>query len=185
MTRGHSQMTGRAVRLLTVGLLTVLAALRPCGGHAASFAAKDLQILGRAIAFLQSPPAPDSVIAIAYAPGDAASRQDAEAIAALIGAGLQAGRVTLRPKLVDINNLSAAGATIMIAAAGASGPRLNEAARAAHALCVTTNAEAVRSGFCTMAITTEPRVEILVNHAVAEAAGVEFVAAFRMMIREM
>jgi hypothetical protein len=167
-------------------MLTVLAAFQPGGGQAASFAAQDLQVLGRAIAFLQTPPAQDAVIAIAYAAGDAASRRDAEDIAALIGSGLQAGQSMLRPKLVDVSNLGAAGsAIIIIAAAGAAGSRLNEAARAAHALCVTTDTAAVRSGFCTMAITTEPRVEILVNHAVAEASGVEFVAAFRMMIREM
>ena len=185
MARGHSRLSSRAVRLLAVGMLTALAAFRPCGGHAASFAVKDLQVLGRAIAFLQSPPGSDAVIAIAYVPGDAASRRDAEDILALIGAGLQAGRVTLRPRLVDINNLSAAGATIVIAAAGAAGPRLSEATRATHALCVTTDTEAVRAGFCTMSITTEPLVKILINHAVAEAAGVEFVTAFRMMIKEM
>ena len=36
-----------------------------------------------------------------------------------------------------------------------------------------------------MAISTDPRVEIVVNHAVAVASGVDFVAAFRMMIREI
>ena len=150
--------------------------------HAASFTPKDLQVLGRAIAFMVPPPGPDTFLAIAYAPGNAASRQDAEAIAALIGGGLTAGRTVLRPRLVDTNGLAAGGFAVVIAAAGANGPPLNAAARGARALCVTTEIEPVRAGLCTMAITSEPRVEIVVNHA---ASGVEFAAAFRMMIREM
>jgi hypothetical protein len=36
-----------------------------------------------------------------------------------------------------------------------------------------------------MGITTRPRVEIVLNHAAAAAADITFVAAFRMMIREI
>jgi hypothetical protein len=154
-------------------------------GRAASFAAADLQVLGRAIAFMQPPPASDAVIAIAYAPGSVDSKRDADAIAALIGDGLKAGRAVLRAKVVDINALDAGGFRVVIAAAGANGARLNAAARTMRALCVTTDVEAVRSGLCAMAITSEPRVQIIVNHAVSAAEGVEFVAAFRMMIQEL
>jgi hypothetical protein len=117
--------------------------------------------------------------------GNAASRADAEAIAAQIGAGLQAGRAVLRPRVIDIDHLNMGGFQIVIAAAGANGPLLSAAARAARALCVTTEIEAVRAGLCAMAISSEPRVEIVVNHAVSAAAGIEFAPAFRMMIREM
>lgn len=152
---------------------------------AVSFAAKDLQVLGRAIAFMQPPPPSDAIIAIAYVGGNVDSRRDADAIAALIGSGLQVGRMVLRPRVVDIDGLNGGGFQVVIAAAGANGPRLNAAARAARALCVTTEIDAVRGGFCAMAITSEPRVEIIVNHAVAAAAGIDFPAAFRMMIREL
>jgi hypothetical protein len=153
--------------------------------RAASFAAKDLQVLGRAIAFMQPPPPPDAVVAIAFMAGNADSKRDAEAIAALIGSGLAAGHATLRPRVVDIAGLSAGGFSVVIAAAGANGAQLSAAAKAAKALCVTTEADAVRDGVCAMAITSEPRVEIIVNHAAAAAAGIDFAAAFRMMIREM
>jgi hypothetical protein len=157
----------------------------PGRARSVSFTAKDLQVLGRAVAFMQPPPLQDSVIAIAYVAGNAASRQDAEAIAALIGSGLQAGRVVLRPKLIDIGSVNTAGVPVVIAADGANGARLSAATRASGTLCVTTETEAVRSGLCAMAIITEPRVEILVNHAASAAAGIEFAAAFRMMIREI
>jgi hypothetical protein len=182
---GHIERTGLVARSLAATALTVLTLSFPHPAWAASFAAKDLQVLGRAIAFMQPSPAPDTTIAIAYAAGNAASRQDADAIASLIGGGLQAGRIVLHPKVIEINSLTAGGFQVVIAAAGASGTQLSAATRAARALCVTTDIEAVRAGFCAMAITSEPRVEIIVNHAVSAAAGIDFAAAFRMMIREL
>ena len=115
--------------------------------------------MGRAVAFMAPSPAADSFVAIAYVTGNAASRQDAEAIASLIGGGVRAGKMLLRPKLIDTGSLAAGGFAVVIAA--------------------------VRAGLCAMAITSAPRVEIVVNHAVSAAAGIEFAAAFRMMIREI
>ena len=161
----------------------------PSHAHAASFTPKDLKVLGRAVAFMVPPPATESFIAIVHAPGNAASRQDAEAIAVLIGGGLRAGGSVLRPKIMDTSSAAAGGFAVVIAAtgaaAGASGAQLNASARAARALCVTTEIEAVRAGLCAMAITSAPRVEIVLNHAASAAAGIGFAAAFRMMIREI
>ncbi len=183
MARGRNEFTGRVVELLAAAAATVVAWAIMSDARAASFAPKDLQVLGRAAAFMQPAPAADSFVAIAYMSGNAASRADAEA--AQIGAGLQAGRAVLRPRVIDIDHLNMGGFQIVIAAAGANGPLLSAAARAARALCVTTEIEAVRAGLCAMAISSEPRVEIVVNHAVSAAAGIEFAPAFRMMIREM
>lgn len=141
--------------------------------------------MGRAVAFMAPSPAADSFVAIAYVTGNAASRQDAEAIASLIGGGVQAGKILLRPKLIDTSSLAAGGFAVVIAAAGANGPQLSAGAQGARALCVTTEIAAVRAGLCAMAITSAPRVQIVVNHAVSAAAGIEFAAAFRMMIREI
>ena len=99
--------------------------------------------------------------------------------------GLRVGPLVLRARPADLNAIAAGGFSIVIAAAGAAGPRLAQAAHMARALCVTRDIEAVRAGTCTMAITTEPRVEITVNHAAAAAAGIDFAAAFRMMIKEI
>jgi hypothetical protein len=169
---------------VATGLAIVLAGVLPKACQAASFSAKDLLVVGRAVALMQPPPSPDAVIAVAYASGNAASRQDAEEIVALIGAGLQAGKTLLKPKLIDAA-LAGKGFAVVVAAAGANSPQLSAAAGSARALCVTTDVDAVRAGLCTMAITSVPRVEIVVNHVVAAAAGIEFAAAFRMMIREI
>jgi hypothetical protein len=185
LARERSELIGRAVECLTAGTAFILLSILPCGARTASLSVKDLLVLGRAIAFMQPVPGPDAVIAVAYAPGDPASRQDADAIMALIGGGLSVGQSVLKARLIDSTNSDRAGFQIVIAAVGANGPRLSVAARAARALCVTSETEAVRAGVCAMAIRSEPRVEILVNHAASSASGIEFAAAFRMMIQEI
>jgi hypothetical protein len=185
VARGISKYTRHATRLLAAAAVAALLSAPSYRVWAASFGAKDLRVLGRAIAFMQPPPAPDGIIAIAYVLGDPASRRDADAIAAQIGEGLPVGHAMLRPRVIDVASVSAGGFRVVIAAAGANGPQMNAAARAAKALCVTTDTAAVRDGLCAMAITSEPEVEIIVNHAVSAAAGIEFAAAFRMMIWEM
>lgn len=164
--------------------LALLVLLGPCRGVAASLSPQDVQVLGRALAFLQSPP-PSGELAIVYAAGNAASQQDATSIAAEIGDGLHAGNAVLTPRAIADSALAGHAFVVAIAAAGANGAAVRAAIAEQHALCVTADLAAVTAGTCTMAIRSEPRVDIVVNHAVAVACGVEFVAAFRMMIREI
>jgi hypothetical protein len=167
-------------------LLAVVPAL--AGGRwaeAASLSAHDLQVLGRALTFVEPAPAGTLTLAITYAANDAASRSDAEAIAALIGNGLRAGAAVLRPRMVDTAALAEGGFAVVLAAEGAADALLQAASQEQKILCVTADFAAVQAGRCVMAIRSEPRVEILVNHAAAAAAGIEFRAAFRMMVREI
>ena len=78
MARGDNELTRRAAGFWAVGVIATLLCLTPLAAQGASFTAKDLQVLGRAIAFMQPPPAQDAVIAIAYVAGNLASRQDAK-----------------------------------------------------------------------------------------------------------
>ena len=151
---------------------------------AASLSPQELQVLGGAIGFLQPPPGAGAV-AVVYAAGDPASRQDADAIAREIGPGIKAGSALLPAKVVDAATLAEGGFAVAIAAAGANGATLGAATRAAHLLCVTSELAAVQVGFCTMAISTDLRVQIVLNHAAAAASGIGFAAAFRMMIHEI
>jgi hypothetical protein len=185
VTLGRRDSSGLVRWRLAARLVAASAWLLPQAAGAASLSVKDLLVLGRAVAFMQPPPGPDAFVGVVYSPGNAASRQDAEAILVTLGAGLHAGKAILRPKLVDIAAVAAGGFQVVIAAAGSTGPELTAAVRQSRTLCVTTDIEAVKAALCTMAIMSEPRVEIVVNHAVSAAAGIEFAAAFRMMIREM
>jgi len=154
------------------------------GAAAATLSAEELQTIGRAITFMQSPPA-GGAVAVVYSSDDPKSRPDADAIAAEIGSGLQVGNVLLPAREVEAGALAQGGFAIAIAASGANGPPLGAAVRAARILCVTADLGAVQAGTCTMGISTRPRVEIVLNHAAAAASDITFVAAFRMMIHEM
>lgn len=162
-----------------------LAALLPHPAGAASLSAKGLKVLGSALSCLQPEPIGQLVIAVAYVADDEASRKDAEALAALMGDGVRAGRAVFQPKLIDTASLGAGGYAAIFAAAGADGERLMAASRSARVLCITGDFAAVQAGRCVMALRAEPRVEVLVNHAAAAAAGVELAPAFLMMIREI
>jgi hypothetical protein len=180
MVSGRHGPSRRICRVLPA-LAVVLAMAHP--GAAASLTARDVQLLGQALAFLQPPPTGGN-IAVVFAHDDAASRQDAEAILALLGDGLRSGGALLRPMLRDSTSLGAGGFTVLIAAEGANGEALLAASRANHALCVTGDLAAVQAGLCTMAIRSQPRVEAMISHAAAATAGIEFIAAFRLMVRE-
>ncbi len=160
----------------------MLAIVSASSAEAASLSDRDLQVLGRALAFIRPPP--DSV-AIVYAAGNAASRHDAEELAAAIGGGIPGGTSVLRPNVVDTASLAGSHYGLVIAAVGANGPALRDAMRSSRSFCVTADVDAVQAGLCTMSIRSDPRVEIVVNHTAAVAIGAEFTAAFRMMIREM
>jgi hypothetical protein len=170
---------------LWVAAIAAWCVIAPLMTQAASVSDKDLLVLGRAASFLLPPPVNGDVVAIAYAESDAASRQDAEAIAALIGDGLRVGDAVLRAKLVPVGALGTEHCALVIAAAGANGPQLSAASHAVHALCVTTELAAVQAGLCALGIRSAPRVEILLNHTALTATGIEFSAAFRMMIHEI
>jgi hypothetical protein len=163
------------------GLIALL--VRP--GLAASLSPQDLQVLGSTLAFVQPQPSGEGVVAIAYAGRDSASYQDAAAIAAVIGKSLTSGGAVLTPRLVDVGELASTEFKFVIVAEGANSDAVMQAARAHHALCVTGDRSAVQAGFCTMAVHSTGRVEILLNHQLAQAAGITFATAFRMMVHEL
>src|SRR5271167_1687961 len=60
------------------------------GAHAASLSEKDVHVISKVLGFLD--PAPTGgTVAVVYASGDAASKADADGIAALFGGGLAVG----------------------------------------------------------------------------------------------
>ena len=67
------------------------------------------------------------------------------------------------------------------------GPHLDDAAAAARRLHVPTISKemaCVQSSRCMLAFSSQPAVEIVLNHDAATSAGVHFNQAFRMLVRE-
>ena len=81
---------------------------------------RDLEVIGRAVSFMQGGSGSDRTVAIVY---DAASAAEAEALHALMSGGMSAGRVTLTSRLVpasDASSVAGADAAIMLGAAASS-----------------------------------------------------------------
>lgn len=145
---------------------------------------RDLEVIGRALGFMEGVSGSDRTVAIVY---DASSEAEAQALAGTMAGGLSAGRVTLNARLVpmaDAGSLSGADAAVLLG--GASGDAgVFSSASSAGVMTVSTDMGCVESGNCVMGVQSAPSVRIVVNRGAAEASSVSFAAAFAMMIEEI
>ena len=173
----------------TLGLCLLAAgALATIGPARADITAKDVQVMARALGFTEKPPTGEVNIGIVFAPGNPQSAKEADDLKTLMGTGLKAGNLTLKPVLVKIDDLGSAGdvaAFLLTDGVGADGAKLAAATKTKQKPCVTIDMAQVQSGACVMGIKSEPKVEIVVNKAAAADSGVSFAASFRMMITEL
>ena len=154
----------------------------------AQFTQRDGQIIARTLSFVEPRPTGTIQVAIAYAPSHPASLHDAESLLGAIGDGLHAGSVTLTARLVPVDQLADAAGIAAIVVAGDLGADLDKVAQAAQRLqvpSISTELACVRSARCILAFSSEPTVEIVLNHAAASSAGVHFAPAFRLLVREL
>jgi len=147
----------------------------------AGFTAKDAQILGRVLGFLD--PAPPSSVTLALVYDSPASQKEAEALASQIAG--EAGNFTLVPKVVKASDIGSSGANAILLMDGVSGGFATDAVKAKKIPCFTSDSALVKSGTCLISIKTDGKVEILVSGALQKSSGVGFGAAFRMMISEV
>ncbi len=167
-------------------VLLLLAGVVPA---AAQTTAKDVEVAARAVAFLASKPSGVQATAIVYAPDNAESKADADAIAKILAGGVTATKVTLgTPKMVAVTDLgSLAGIPVVFIARGLSSRHAAIASAAAtqKALTVTSDLDCVRSGNCVVGIQAQPSVQILISKQASQATGQSFSSAFLMMAKEM
>ncbi len=168
------------------GVIIFLAAMLV--GAAAALAAiadSDLQIAARALSFLANPPAGTVRVGIVFDPANPQSADDAAQLQRMMDGGFRVGNMTLQPTLTPVNAIGNAKVALFFLTngVGAAG-RLADVARADQVPCITLDLAKTRDGACAIGIRSNPRVEILVNRAAAEASGVRFSTAFRMLITE-
>jgi hypothetical protein len=179
LRRDRAQKRFRDAALLFAVLL--VGVVQPA--RALPLSAKDVQIIAKAMGFLDPAPA-GGMGAVVYT--DAATESDADAIVANFGAGLASSGGTITAKAVDVAGLGdGSGYVGIILASGVSTPAANAAAKAHKIPCITADTALVQSGGCTMAVQSDPKVSITVNHAAAQAAGISFASAFAMLIHEI
>jgi hypothetical protein len=144
---------------------------------------RDLEVIGRAVSFMQGGSGSDRTVAIVY---DAASAAEAEALHALMSGGMSAGRVTLTSRLVPASDASSvAGADAAIMLGGAASGATATAVTSQGVLTVSTDLGCVQSGACVMGVQSSPAVRILLNRGAASTANVSFETAFSMMVEEL
>jgi len=169
---------------LALAVPFVLAAV-PCW---ADVSAKDVQVIGRALGFVENPPSGTAELGIVYSAASAASQKEADALKALLGDGVTAGKLLLKPKLIPVDQVGSASgvaALYVTSGLGADAAKAAEAGKRLHVPTLSTDIACAQSGNCVMGLKSEPSVEIVVNKAAAASSGIGFSAAFRMLIKEI
>lgn len=167
-------------------LLCVLACLLiPFGGEAAT--PKDIKIGVHVIDFVTNPPAGKSAIGVVYDPRVKESVDDAQVILESLAASLPKSPNASKPVLVDIRELDETQGLRAIVVADHMKPnyeKLSGFGRRNGVLILSTDLDCARAAKCTVGIASTPRVEIIVSAQQAQASGIQFSEAFRMMVTE-
>ena len=147
---------------------------------------RDLQLVARVLGFLDQPPHGAVEVGVVYPAGSAPARGEAEQLAALFQDGVRAGGVTLRPRLLGVEEAASSRLRVLLLtdAAASQAAMIARAVASRGVLTVTANQVLVDEGLAVMAVRSQPRVEVVVSRAAAQAAGIGFAGAFRMMIQE-
>ena len=153
----------------------------------AAITAGDLQIMGRALGFLDKPLSGEVTVGIVYSADNPLSAREADDMQRMLQGGLRVGNVLLKPIMVSLERVAQTNADVLFLTTG-----LGEAARPVgiasktrHLPCITTDLLQVNSGRCAVGVSSQPTVEIVVNRAAALASGTPFSTLFRMMINEI
>jgi len=161
----------------------VLALTDLSAGAAAADPAKNIQVAGRVLTFLDNGPTGRIVVGVVYDPANPGSVAEKNAIMAAIGGGYSAGGVTIVGKPMEVGAVGGAG--VLFVTRGVNYAAVGSEARARRIITIGSDPACVRDGACVIGISTDPIVQIVVNHKAAAAVGASFRAAFRMMIQEI
>lgn len=164
-----------------VAAILALTALWP--GVATADPAKNIEVAGRVLTFLENGPTGRTLIGIVFDPASPGSVAEKNAIMAAIGGGHSAGAVTFVGRPVEAGGDG--GAKVLFVTRGVDYAAVGADARAKRIITIGSDIACVRAGNCVVGITTDPTVQIVVNHKAAAAVGASFRAAFRMMIQEI
>jgi hypothetical protein len=147
----------------------------------------DVLVAARALSFLQNPPTGEVRVGIVYSPGSPGSVEEADQLQQILAGGLKVGNLTMIPLKVKVDELAGANVQLswLTADIGRDGERVADATKAKQIPCITVDIVAVHNGTCVMGVSSQPRVEIIVNRAAAAKSNMSFATAFRMLVTEI
>ncbi len=167
--------------------LTLLLVCLAFPGQGQATTLNELRVGVRVLDFLTVPMRGRVPIAIFYDGGVKASVEDAQTIQGWLNSGVSSAKAELVPTLVDTRQLGAVFPFQVAFVAGGTAAYFDQIfnlALKSQAVVISADLACVESGKCTVGVSSTPRVEVIVNRAVATACSVEFSEAFRMMVRE-
>jgi hypothetical protein len=144
-----------------------------------------VQVAVRAAAFVSPPLSGPVTVAIVYDPGDANSEQEAREIERVMAGGMKVGAMILSPRRVPAASLDQlAGARMAFITQGSNYRQIGAATAARSILSISFDPACSRTGFCVLAVSETPRVQITVSKAAAAAAKLRFDSSFLMLVKE-
>lgn len=148
---------------------------------------KDVKIGIHVIDFVTNAPAGRTGIGIVYDPRVRESLEDAQLIRDSLSSPSLHLASDLKPMLIDIHELDEAPNLRVVIVADHMKPHydaLAEFGRRNRVLVLSSDLDCARAGKCTVSIASSPRVEVIVSSQQAQASGIQFSEAFRMMVTE-
>lgn len=146
----------------------------------AATGARELQVMARAVGFVQGLPRGVIDVAVVDGPG-------ADAVLAAMGSGVNAGGIMMLPRRVPLQQLAQSGVRVVIVpeGQGASHAAIAVAAQRMQAITLSSDMSCVRAGHCVVGVAAQPRVDIVISRSAAGASRVSFAQAFRVIFREI
>lgn len=172
---------GRISRFAVV----VACLLAPMPGKATTL--KDVKIGIHVVDFVTNIPPGRAGIGIVYDPRVKDSAEDAQLILESLSAPSFHLPPSLKPALIDVRELDEASSLKVLLVADRMKPfydTLADYGRRTHTLVLSSDLDCARAGKCTVSVASAPRVEVIVSSRQAEASGIQFSEAFRMMVTE-
>lgn len=177
---------------LLAGSVVALLLSAPAGQASAGLApdgvvptSDDLQLAARVIGFEDRPVSGSVRMGIVFDPGNALSLRDARIVFSLLQNGLSVGGIDLHPVLIAQDALARADRIdAVFSATGVDAVLLRRALARLHVPCLTIDRDQLDHGACMVEVASHPAVSIVLDQANADAAGVRFATAFRMMVNE-
>lgn len=164
---------------------TLVIALFQAPAASAQMADNAVRVGGRVVSFLQPPLNGQVTAAILYDPGDPASVSEAAAIDRALGSGMTIGSLTLKPRKVSTNALGGLGdAKVAFVTRGINYRAIAAVTAPRSIITITSDNACVQAGYCIVAISATPKVQITVSRNARTAARLRFSAAFLMLVKE-
>lgn len=123
---------------------------------------------------------------VIYEPGNSASEAEARSIERAMEGGMMVGSLRLHPKRLSVHALGGlAGSRLAFVTRGTDYRAIASAAAPRSILTISADPACARSGYCVVAISSSPRVQITISRSAARAAKLRFSSSFLMLVREI